>query len=73
MTMKILRKVDGSTDYNVIDGLDTRVILNEIIPMCFQIVCQACLSKKYGFDYLKNQSARGCENCFQELQILGKK
>lgn len=73
MTMEILRKVDGSTDCNLTDGLDTRVILNEIIPMCFQIVCQACSSNKYGLDYLKNQPARVCEHCYQELQKLGKK
>ncbi|XP_044084752.1 FYVE, RhoGEF and PH domain-containing protein 6 isoform X4 [Neovison vison] len=35
-----------------------------------EIVCQACSSNKYGLDYLKNQPARVCEHCFQELQKL---
>ncbi|XP_012874365.1 PREDICTED: FYVE, RhoGEF and PH domain-containing protein 6 [Dipodomys ordii] len=38
---------------------------------CGKIVCQACSSNKYGLDYLKNQLARVCEQCFQELQRLG--
>ncbi|XP_048214085.1 FYVE, RhoGEF and PH domain-containing protein 6 isoform X2 [Perognathus longimembris pacificus] len=38
---------------------------------CGKIVCQACSSYKYGLDYLKNQLARVCEHCFQELQKLG--
>ncbi|XP_042549261.1 FYVE, RhoGEF and PH domain-containing protein 6 [Dipodomys spectabilis] len=38
---------------------------------CGKIVCQACSSNKYGLDYLKNQLARVCEQCFQELQKLG--
>ncbi|KAM6216441.1 FYVE, RhoGEF and PH domain-containing protein 6 [Rhynchocyon petersi] len=37
---------------------------------CGKIVCQACSSNKYGLDYLKNQPARVCEHCFQELQKL---
>nr|XP_045728790.1 FYVE, RhoGEF and PH domain-containing protein 6 isoform X3 [Mirounga angustirostris] len=35
-----------------------------------EIVCQACSSNKYGLDYLKNQPARVCEHCFQELKKL---
>ncbi|XP_059537938.1 FYVE, RhoGEF and PH domain-containing protein 6 isoform X2 [Myotis daubentonii] len=35
-----------------------------------EIVCQACSSNKCGLDYLKNQPARVCEHCFQELQKL---
>ncbi|KAM5287898.1 FYVE, RhoGEF and PH domain-containing protein 6 [Ctenodactylus gundi] len=38
---------------------------------CGKIVCQACSSNKYGLDYLKNQPARVCEHCFEELQKLG--
>ncbi|XP_023572264.1 FYVE, RhoGEF and PH domain-containing protein 6 isoform X2 [Octodon degus] len=38
---------------------------------CGKVVCQACSSNKYGLDYLKNQPARVCEHCFQELQKLG--
>ena len=71
VTMKRFWKVDRTINCNITDGLDTKVILNEIIPMCFQIVCQACSSNKYGLDYLKNQPARVCEHCFQELQKLG--
>ncbi|XP_004675862.1 PREDICTED: FYVE, RhoGEF and PH domain-containing protein 6 [Condylura cristata] len=37
---------------------------------CGKIVCQACSSNKYGLDYLKNQPARVCELCYQELQKL---
>ncbi|XP_077932545.1 FYVE, RhoGEF and PH domain-containing protein 6 isoform X2 [Halichoerus grypus] len=37
---------------------------------CGKIVCQACSSNKYGLDYLKNQPARVCEHCFQELKKL---
>ncbi|XP_013853517.2 FYVE, RhoGEF and PH domain-containing protein 6 isoform X3 [Sus scrofa] len=37
---------------------------------CGKIVCQACSSNKYGLDYLKNQPARVCEHCYQELQKL---
>ncbi|KAM6154208.1 FYVE, RhoGEF and PH domain-containing protein 6 [Erethizon dorsatum] len=37
---------------------------------CGKVVCQACSSNKYGLDYLKNQPARVCEHCFQELQKL---
>uniref|UniRef100_G1PT88 FYVE, RhoGEF and PH domain-containing protein 6 n=1 Tax=Myotis lucifugus TaxID=59463 RepID=G1PT88_MYOLU len=37
---------------------------------CGKIVCQACSSNKCGLDYLKNQPARVCEHCFQELQKL---
>ncbi|XP_053441549.1 FYVE, RhoGEF and PH domain-containing protein 6 isoform X1 [Nycticebus coucang] len=37
---------------------------------CGKIVCQACSSNKYGLDYLKNQPARVCEHCFEELQKL---
>nr|KAF6368432.1 FYVE, RhoGEF and PH domain containing 6 [Myotis myotis] len=37
---------------------------------CGKIVCQACSSNKCGLDYLKNQPARVCEYCFQELQKL---
>ncbi|XP_060051531.1 FYVE, RhoGEF and PH domain-containing protein 6 isoform X2 [Erinaceus europaeus] len=37
---------------------------------CGKIVCQACSANKYGLDYLKNQPARVCEHCFQELQKL---
>ncbi|XP_038612207.1 FYVE, RhoGEF and PH domain-containing protein 6 [Tachyglossus aculeatus] len=35
---------------------------------CGKIVCQACSSNKYGLDYLKNQPARVCERCFEQLQ-----
>ncbi|XP_010627525.1 FYVE, RhoGEF and PH domain-containing protein 6 [Fukomys damarensis] len=37
---------------------------------CGKVVCQTCSSNKYGLDYLKNQPARVCEHCFQELQKL---
>nr|XP_003476284.2 FYVE, RhoGEF and PH domain-containing protein 6 [Cavia porcellus] len=37
---------------------------------CGKVVCQACSSNKHGLDYLKNQPARVCEHCFQELQKL---
>lgn len=33
-----------------------------------QVVCQSCSSNKYCLEYLKNQSARVCEQCYLILQ-----
>uniref|UniRef100_A0A3B5MW70 FYVE, RhoGEF and PH domain containing 6 n=1 Tax=Xiphophorus couchianus TaxID=32473 RepID=A0A3B5MW70_9TELE len=35
---------------------------------CGKVVCQACSSNKHGLAYLKKQSARVCDQCFDILQ-----
>ncbi|XP_039663844.1 FYVE, RhoGEF and PH domain-containing protein 6-like isoform X2 [Perca fluviatilis] len=35
---------------------------------CGKVVCQSCSSNKYGLEYLKNQLARVCDQCFPVLQ-----
>lgn len=34
----------------------------------WQVVCQACSTNKYYLEYLKNQPARVCDQCFEKLQ-----
>ncbi|KAF7661685.1 hypothetical protein LDENG_00255920 [Lucifuga dentata] len=35
---------------------------------CGKVVCQSCSSNKHCLEYLKNQLARVCDQCFQTLQ-----
>ncbi|XP_028286422.1 FYVE, RhoGEF and PH domain-containing protein 6-like isoform X2 [Parambassis ranga] len=35
---------------------------------CGKVVCQSCSSNKHGLEYLKNQLARVCDQCFIVLQ-----
>ncbi|XP_062863074.1 FYVE, RhoGEF and PH domain-containing protein 6 [Trichomycterus rosablanca] len=35
---------------------------------CGKVVCQACSSNKYYLEYLKNQLARVCDQCYVKLQ-----
>ncbi|XP_036433200.1 FYVE, RhoGEF and PH domain-containing protein 6 isoform X2 [Colossoma macropomum] len=35
---------------------------------CGKVVCQACSSNKYYLEYLKNQLARVCDQCYAKLQ-----
>ncbi|XP_047431140.1 FYVE, RhoGEF and PH domain-containing protein 6 isoform X2 [Mugil cephalus] len=35
---------------------------------CGKVVCQACSTNKYYLEYLKNQPARVCDQCFAKLQ-----
>ncbi|CAL9682774.1 unnamed protein product [Knipowitschia caucasica] len=35
---------------------------------CGKVVCQACSTNKYYLEYLKNQPARVCDQCFSKLQ-----
>lgn len=35
---------------------------------CGKVVCQACSTNKYYLEYLKNQPARVCDQCFEILQ-----
>ncbi|XP_034735556.1 FYVE, RhoGEF and PH domain-containing protein 6-like [Etheostoma cragini] len=35
---------------------------------CGKVVCQSCSTNKYGLEYLKNQLARVCDQCFPVLQ-----
>ncbi|KAL0962905.1 hypothetical protein UPYG_G00346960 [Umbra pygmaea] len=35
---------------------------------CGKVVCQTCSSNKYYLEYLKNQPARVCDQCFAKLQ-----
>ncbi|XP_036424312.1 FYVE, RhoGEF and PH domain-containing protein 6-like isoform X2 [Colossoma macropomum] len=35
---------------------------------CGKVVCQACSTHKYPLEYLKNQPARVCDQCFEILQ-----
>ncbi|KAM4618581.1 FYVE, RhoGEF and PH domain-containing protein 6-like [Polymixia lowei] len=35
---------------------------------CGKVVCQSCSSNKHGLEYLKNQLARVCDQCFLVLQ-----
>ncbi|XP_066523164.1 FYVE, RhoGEF and PH domain-containing protein 6 [Hoplias malabaricus] len=35
---------------------------------CGKVVCQACSSNKYYLEYLKNQLARVCDQCYGKLQ-----
>ncbi|XP_066561094.1 FYVE, RhoGEF and PH domain-containing protein 6 isoform X2 [Amia ocellicauda] len=35
---------------------------------CGKVVCQSCSSNKHRLDYLKNQSARVCDQCIVKLQ-----
>ncbi|XP_040894890.1 FYVE, RhoGEF and PH domain-containing protein 6-like [Toxotes jaculatrix] len=36
---------------------------------CGKVVCQSCSSNKHCLEYLKNQSARVCDQCFLVLQL----
>lgn len=39
-----------------------------VVFFFWQVVCQACSSNKYYLEYLKNQLARVCDQCYIKLQ-----